>query len=363
MLKNKVQNTILIPAYQPGSGLPRLVRDLYDLGFRHILVVDDGSGEEYQSLFAISTAWGATVVHHDENLGKGAALKTGIAKMRELFPADPGIITADADGQHLPGDIEKVSRALNAYPDHLILGVRDFSKENVPWKSRFGNRITRAFFRLSTGKPVSDTQTGLRGFSTALSDKLLSIEGDRYEYEMHMLEDLVDSVPVKEIPIETVYEDNNAGSHFRPVVDSARVYGRPLKFVTSSLTSSVLDLLLFWALLLVLPASEAAMITVATVVARCFSGIVNYLLNRYWCFHSKGSALSSSIKYGILFVVQMGLSAALVSLLSLVLSTTVIAKMIVDTMLFFLSYQVQKHWVFRKKEVHHGECVQPKVES
>lgn len=349
------QNTILIPSYQPNSRLPALVRDLYDDGFRHILVVDDGSEESYQSLFGISVAWGATVIHHEENRGKGAALKTGMAKARELFPNDPGIITADADGQHLPKDIRRVSEQLCREPDSLVLGVRDFDQENVPWKSRFGNKITRTFFRLTSGHALKDTQTGLRGIPSALVPKMLEIEGDRYEYEMHVLEDLAGSVPFAEVPIETVYEDRNSGSHFRPVADSARVYSRPLKFMVSSLSSSVLDIFLYWILLLILPFELALSITLATVIARTISGVVNYLINNYWCFKSKGRLRSSGLRYGILFLTQMGLSAALVTLVTTVLSNAVVAKMLVDSLLFFFSYQAQKHWVFREKEGAHGK--------
>ena len=347
------QHTILIPAYMPGAALPHLVRQLTELGFQHVLVVDDGSGEAFRHLFSVTEEWGAQVIHHEVNRGKGAALRTGIENAMKLFPEDTGIITADADGQHLPEDILKVSEALSRDPLSLILGVRDFDRPEVPWKSRLGNRVTRTFFRLSSGKTVSDTQTGLRGFSYDLYEEMLKIEGNRYEYEMHMLEDLADHVPFHEVPIETVYEDKNSGSHFRPVLDSIRVYGRPLKFVFSSLSSSVLDILIFWLLLLILPLTEAAAITTATIIARLCSGAENFLVNHYFCFRSKLDLRSTGLRYSILFFTQMALSAALVSLINALLPDAVIAKILVDTALFFLSYQVQKHWVFRRKEAHH----------
>ena len=351
------QHTILIPAYQPGAALPRLVRQLTELGFRHILVVDDGSEEEYQGLFSLTAKWGAEVVHHEVNRGKGAALRTGIEETMKRFPEDQGIITADADGQHLPKDILVVSEALAEDPLSLVLGVRDFDGPEVPWKSRFGNRATRTFFRLSSGRSVSDTQTGLRGFSASLYPELLKIEGNRYEYEMHMLEDLAEQVPFHEVPIETVYENKNAGSHFRPIMDSIRVYGRPLKFALSSLSSSVLDILLFWLLLLILPLAEAAAITTATVIARLCSGAANFLINHYFCFRSDQDLRTTGVRYGILFFAQMALSAALVNLITSLLPAAVVAKMLVDTALFFLSYHIQKRWVFRRKEADHEKKI------
>ena len=354
--------TILIPAYQPNVHLISLVHVLSHLDFRHILIVDDGSDPSCLPIFEEAARWGAVVLHHEENRGKGAALRTGIREAMERFPDDIGVVTADADGQHLPGDICRVTEALHQDPDSLILGVRDFSGADVPWKSRMGNRITAAFFRLSTGVRLSDTQTGLRGIPRSLYDLALSTTGDRYEYEMHFLEDSVKEAPLIQIPIETVYEDGNAGSHFRPVRDSIRVYSRPLKYVSSSLISSVLDLALFWILMLFLPLASAAAITVATVIARTLSSILNYGLNRSWCFHSNESVRKSGFRYLVLFFLQMGMSAALVALIAPLFTETLLAKILVDVSLSFFSYYVQKHWVFQRKEVANGrfqESVQP----
>ncbi len=351
MMTDKV--TILIPSYQPNTHLIRLAHTLADLGFRHVIIVDDGSSDAKQHYFEEAAARGATILHHETNHGKGAAIKTGIRTAAELYPEDYGIVTADGDGQHLPEDILKVADALAQHPDSLVLGVREFRRGETPWKSYCGNRITSAFFKASTGVRLKDTQTGLRGIPKALYATALSTEGDRYEYEMHFLEDTVKEVPHIQIPIETVYEDNNAGSHFRPIRDSARVYARPLRFVTSSLTSSLLDLLLFWILMQILPMYTAIAISTATVIARVISSIFNYNLNRVWCFKSRENVARSGFRYILLLLVQTGMSAGFVTLLSTILSATLIAKIIVDVSLSVFSYYAQKHWVFRKKEVRH----------
>lgn len=352
------ETTILIPAYQPDKHMVDLVKELAGLGMSHILIVDDGSDESTHAYFFQAEMYGATILHHDRNLGKGAAIKTGIRAAKAMYPSDPGVVTADADGQHLPSDIQRIALAIEHHPDHLILGVRRFSGEEVPWKSRYGNRITAAFFRLSTGMKVSDTQTGLRGIPRSLYDLALSTEGDRYEYEMHFLEDAVKAAPLFQLSITTVYEDNNRGSHFRPVRDSIRVYSRPLRFVTSSLSCSVLDLLLFWILLQFLPPESAAAITVATVVARIASSVLNFTLNQFWCFKSREKVARSSIRYIILMLIQMSMSAGLVTLLTTILPAAVAAKIIVDVILSVFSYYVQKHWVFKRKETSHGSIHQ-----
>ena len=224
-----MRNVICIPAYRPDQRLTELINTLEDMGMIHIVITDDGSGCDYTPVFVRAEELGCVIVHHEHNLGKGAALRTGIEKAVHQFGRDINIITADADGQHLPQDIEKISDTLNTYPDHLVLCVRDFDSDNVPHKSRLGNRITSAFFKASTGVACADTQTGLRGIPSSLIPLALSTKGDRYDYEMNFLTAAVKKVPLIMIPIETVYIDGNEGSHFQIVRDSFLIYKEPLK--------------------------------------------------------------------------------------------------------------------------------------
>ena len=221
-------NVIVIPAYEPDERLIGLLESLERSGSTRIVVTDDGSGPLYTPVFIRAGELGCVVVRHEHNLGKGAAIKTGIEKALREFGPGIGIITADADGQHLPQDIIRISDALTSYRDHLILGVRDFSGENVPFRCAFGNMITSTLFKFGTGIACSDTQTGLRGIPPRLVPLALSAEGDRYEYEMNFLVEAVKTAPLVMIPIETVYENGNAGSHFRPVRDSLLIYRDPL---------------------------------------------------------------------------------------------------------------------------------------
>ena len=97
-----LRSTILIPAYQPNENMVNIVKQLSEIGYSHILIVDDGSDEATHGYFLRAEMYGATLLHHSRNLGKGAALRTGIQYAKEHFPDDIGIVTADADGQHLP---------------------------------------------------------------------------------------------------------------------------------------------------------------------------------------------------------------------------------------------------------------------
>jgi glycosyltransferase involved in cell wall biosynthesis len=216
---------IVIPARRPDSTLPALIQALRTEGLTTIVLVDDGSPATCAPIFAQAEQLkGIHVLRHAANLGKGRALKTGIHYCLNTFPHSLGLITADADGQHTPPDILRIAQALAVSNPRPILGSRAFVA-NVPLRSRFGNALTRTIFAFVTGARLADTQTGLRAFPRALLPELLTLEGERYEYEMSVLLHLCRAGrrPI-EIPIQTVYTERNRTSHFRPIRDSMRIY-------------------------------------------------------------------------------------------------------------------------------------------
>lgn len=342
---DSLETVIIIPAFRPDRKLTCLIQELVEAGFRRIVVVDDGSGEEYEELFGQAQAFGCLTARHEKNRGKGAALKTALAAAVSKWGGQ-GCITADADGQHLVKDIQRVAEALAQEPDALVLGVRNFDGENVPPRSRFGNRVTSVFFRLISGVACPDTQTGLRGIPANLLDLALTEEGERYEYEMNFLMDAAKKVPFRMVSIETVYEEKNCASHFRPVADSLRVYGRFVRFGLASLAGSAVDCLLFEILTLVLALGETEKIVLSTAIARICSGSVNFFLNRHFSFKSRMPVGREIFRYLLLFTGQMTASAVFVSLLAHLLPA-LLAKVIVDTILFFISFRIQKNWVFQ----------------
>ena len=229
---------VLIPAYRPGPDLERLTSALLAQGFR-VVVVNDGSGSDFDPVFATLDDR-AVVLAHNQNLGKGCALRTGIAYILRNVPECFGIVTADADGQHSPEDIARVAARLLATPSgtRLILGSRHF-EGRIPLRSRFGNTITRYVFAAATGVKLTDTQTGLRAFDLTLATQLLAIPGNRFEYELNVLLWAArQHVPIYEVAIRTVYIAGNATSHFNPLLDSIRIYRCILKFSLSSLRAS-----------------------------------------------------------------------------------------------------------------------------
>lgn len=344
------QIIVLIPALNPDHNLITLIQSLKDKSFPDLFVIDDGSKPDCGSIFQKAQEMGCHIVSHGMNRGKGAAIKSGISEAIKLYGAGNIYITADADGQHLPEDIRKVATELCRYPDCLILGTRNFGGGDVPWKSRWGNRITSFLFRLTNGITCPDTQTGLRGIPACLEELAAFEDGDRYDYEINFLTDAVKRVPLRFVPIRTVYLDQNRASHFRPFADSLLVYGRFLRFVGASLSGALVDLLLFYLLCRLPIPSLAGQVVAATILARVCSGSVNFLLNRFWSFRSRMPAGREALRYGILFVCQMAASAGFTTVLTYMRLPSVPAKLIVDTCLFFISYVLQKNWVFRRGE-------------
>lgn len=224
---NKI--AVLIPVLNPDNKLLDLVSALREK-FSCIVVVNDGSTEGIEVINSLKKGGRIVVLEHPYNKGKGAALKTGMQWLYEKTPDVDGVVTADSDGQHTPCDIERIAAALETQHQGLVLGVRDFHND-VPFRSRFGNILTRLVFKALTGLDVKDTQTGLRGIPRQLVPRLLKIPGDRYEYEMRMLADCKYHMrrPVQ-VDIATIYIAGNASSHFHPVRDSIKIWSALIKY-------------------------------------------------------------------------------------------------------------------------------------
>ena len=342
---------VLIPAYCPDEKMITLLEQISET-FEHILVVNDGSGEAYDVLFEQAGKY-AVVLDHESNCGKGCALRTGFSYVLEHITDALGVVTIDADGQHTPADVMKCCDVFLKQPSKVVLGCRNFKEDTrIPARSRFGNRLTSHLMKFFCDISLSDTQTGLRVIPFSVLSEMLKVNGDRYEYEMNSIFRLKElNVEWTEVPIEVIYIDDNASSHFNPIKDSFRIYKVFFKFCVSSLGACILDMLLFLAagyfLKSLIPFSY---IVVSTVIARICSGIFNYSINRI-VFASKANAVESGPKYFAVWLVQMTCSALFVSMLAHALPVHEgIIKIIVDTMLFFISYKIQQKWVFHTIE-------------
>lgn len=348
MEKEKV--VFVIPALNPDEKLLGVVRGLKEGGYERFLLVDDGSDPSRLDVFEKAEALGCHVFHHYKNMGKGRALKDAFNDVYYTFPDFEAVVTLDADGQHLTKDVLGVARETLAHPDCLILGARAFDQD-VPLRSKFGNTVTRHVMRLFCGMKIKDTQTGLRGFSRAILSRFLTAKGERYEYELNVLLDAKEmGIAIREVPITTVYIDENRSSHFNPIKDSLRIYSQFLKYIVAAVISLGLDISLFSLFVYLFKnASPEGYIFVSTVIARAISSFVNFLMNKKAVFRAGGRPVGQAVAYYALVVFNVIVSSFAVNyIVKALLWWETPVKLCVDTVLFFFNFFVQKTLIFRK---------------
>ena len=354
---------IIIPTLNPTKQLEEYVDSLLQAGFRHMIVVNDGSDIVYKQIFDnLEKKDGVIVLNHAINMGKGRALKDAFNYYLSYMTNEcRGIITVDSDGQHHIQDVLELSENLiklieneqEAERKKLILGVRNFAQD-VPLKSKFGNRMTCLVMKMLYGGNISDTQTGLRGMTNELMKEILLLKGERFEYEtMMLIYALQKKIEIMEIPIKTIYINDNSETHFRPIQDSASIYffiaSTFFKYIFSSLSASIIDLLVFQFLLLLFSKDNMGVnVTIATIIARIISSIYNFSINKKIVFKSS-KKVQALFKYYILCISQMIVSALMVSFIfNITHWYAVVIKMVVDSILFLCSYQIQRIWVFKE---------------
>jgi glycosyltransferase involved in cell wall biosynthesis len=337
---------VVIPAYQPGRALVDLVRELAGAGMIAVVVVDDGSGLQYRSIFdEIRCFEDVRVLRHAINLGKGAALKTGINYALVEYPGLTGIVTADADGQHNPADLRSVARRFAQSPEALVLGTRTF-EGSVPLRSRLGNSITRQVMRFAVGHRLTDTQTGLRAIPRGLLKPLLRVTAQGYEFELEMLIAAKHlGVRVIEQPVSTIYEKGNPTSHFQPLRDSMRIYFVLLRYTMISLAASGLDNLLFYMFL-----SATGVVPGSLLAARCLAMCFNYVAVRNAVFFSKEPHREILPRYLLLVAANVCVSYSIVSFVTARFPVGVMpAKVLTESFLFIANFALQRDFVFARR--------------
>lgn len=348
--------SVILPSYNPSDKLVQAVNCLTAAGFDDIIIINDGSSKECSCYFeAAKENKAVTVIEHNKNMGKGRALKTGFEYFLKNRAEKSGVVTTDDDLQHNCNDIIACVKKMED-TNTAVFGARSFKEKNIPPKSRIGNNITSFTFRFFCGIKITDTQTGLRAIPSSYIPTLIETSGERFEYETNMLLAMKQNdLKFTEIPIKTIYNDNNSSTHFNPFKDSIRIYAVILKYLISSLGASIIDLLAFTLLNLILPEKmeEWKRIFIATAAARIISSAVNYTINRKKVFNSKSKVKSSLPKYYALCICQAALSFGLVYMITSLFGTTksllqTVYKIAVDIILFLLCFTVQREWVFKE---------------
>ncbi len=345
---------IVIPAYNPDEKFTNHLKNLRDAGYERIIVVNDGSREDTRHFFdEAEKVYGCDVVVHNVNLGQGRAFKSGYNCFMGKYAKDSiGIIQCDCDGQHHVDDVTRCAEIMRKNPDKFILGVRDFKSKNVPFKSRWGNNITSFVFKAFCGLDIDDTQTGLKGIPTFFIPELMEVPGERFEYcSSTLLETKKAGLEILQFPIQTIYINGNETSHFNPLTDSIRIYSLIFKYMLSSVSAFLVDIIMYTLFLAVFRNMiEGYYVMVSVYASKVVSCTYTFFVNKSIVFENKDKGHSTAVKFAFLCVVQSLLAGFLTNeVVGALHFNEILGKILVDIFLFFFSFQVQNRWVFKKK--------------
>ena len=356
--------SVVLPSLDPDEKLVAVVDGLLEYGFTDIILVNDGSKPENLHYFTELAAQHPeiTLLTHEVNRGKGAALKNAFRYFLDNRPEGLGVVTVDGDNQHHPEDTRACCEHM-LETGRVTLGCRDFSQPDVPPRSRFGNRTTSAIFKLFVGMTISDTQTGLRAIPRDVVEQLVTVYGDRFEYETNMLLAFKDKgIDFDEVKIRTVYIEENKSSHFRVIHDSWRIYKLILahffRYTVSSLTCAVVDTVAFTLLSGLLKGCLRGfpLTAAAGAGARILSSLLNFFLNKKLVFQTNADTKKAMLRYYCLAVPQMLLQILLTQGVYTLfrISTTgalhTLIYVVVMVVLYVVSYMIQQRWVFAPKK-------------
>lgn len=195
---NKRNCYILIPVYNEADSIVSVVGEIQKLGFRNIIVVDDGSKDNTLDLLKRKKI---ILVKHCANLGQGGALGTGFELAKKNHANC--LVTLDGDGQHDPREIRRFMEIINKGYD-VVLGRREFGK-NMPLFNRFANLIADGLMNVLYGVRVHDSQCGFRSYSGRAID-LIKVDSSGYEFNSRVVGEIGrHKLRYKEIRIKTIY--------------------------------------------------------------------------------------------------------------------------------------------------------------
>lgn len=218
-----------------------------------------------------------------------------------------------------------------------------------------GNIVSRSILKLMMGLSISDTQTGLRGIPREFIDEILPLRTRGYDFELDMLLlALSKKRALVEVPIFTLYHDDNASSHFNPLLDSFKVYMVFLRFSISSLLTFFIDFSVFSASMML-----GCSLELAICMARLVAGTFNFVVNRSLVFKSSASVSTSLLKYLLCVIFMAFLSYVLTLFIVSALNINVYAaKIINETVLYFLSFLLQRSLVFHSSPAKNADIPQ-----
>ena len=211
---------VVIPAYNEAATIREVVVRALAVSDR-VIVIDDGSVDGTAQVLKDLTA---TVLRHDTNRGKAAALWSGFE--RALADGAEAIITLDGDGQHRPEDVPRFIEAAETYPNHIVIGSRIGERDAFPKPRYYANRVANFWISWAAGYRIDDSQSGFRLYPATLLQRV-HIAHDRAHGFVFESEILIEAARVGvqsvALQIAALYARSARPSHFRAVLDVARI--------------------------------------------------------------------------------------------------------------------------------------------
>lgn len=210
---------VLMPTYNNAGTIAKVIADVKQYS-EDVIVVNDGSTDDTKNILA--SIADIKIIDYPKNKGKGYALKLGLQKAYEW--GYRYAITIDSDGQHYADDIPTFLDKIEEKPDSLLIGARNLAADNMPSKNTFANKFSNFWYKVETGKTLSDTQSGYRLYPLEKLQKIHFITR-RYEFEVEIIVRAAwRGVNVENISIKVYYPPvEERVSHFRPLQDFTRI--------------------------------------------------------------------------------------------------------------------------------------------
>lgn len=329
---------VLIPALDPPFTLISFCRELSKDSTLKVIIVDDGSKRAQPVFDALSCQKNLTIIVNPKNLGKGGALKVGFEFVERFLSSEClGVITVDADGQHLLEDVRRMIAEVRVDKDAFVIGRRCSLKgaARVPLRSLVGNFVTKYIFRAVSGIRLSDSQCGLRFYPIKLVETLGGLDSNAYDYETEVFFEIKRcGTQIRELDIEKVYLENNNSSHFRPLIDSMRIYWVFIRHTYVSIISSLVDLSVFY-LMWMISGNTFLSICVSRVFALIFYvyGLSNFA-------YYKSVTTKTCIRICLLVLMSVVIIPSLINFALDYLGNILVAKIISESIWFLFNFFV-----------------------
>lgn len=326
---------ILMPVYNPDERIVNYVKKLKENNYQ-VVLINDGSKSEYHSLFE-KMVHDCKIISYPLFKGKGYAIKKGIHYIKEHLQDKKGIII-------LENEYDLV------HINHIRTLINKNSQKMCVVHHK-GKRFLTKLFSMIYNKEFIDVDSELFGFSMNYLDQMMAVDENCYEVQS-LIQSVQNNQEIEEIQLENKQQPFHLKNKTIQVLYV--IFLHLIRFVSSSIISSVIDVLLAWILLDVLKiwmTNDFWRIALSSLIARVLSTIVNYVINKKYVFKGKVSSKQTAIRFLILTIVITILSTLFVYVASsLHIMSEKLAKPVGDLLLFLLSYSAQTKWVFKNNE-------------